>query len=479
MADGVKKINEWIMKDGRVISITRDIDPNKLEGGTQFINPNTGLLNYLNISNTATKSWKKYDPMVIFETLSVKTSLIANLNITTEKINNLAVTTEKLNDLAVITEKINNLAVITEKLGNDAVTNVKIINDAITRNKIMDFEVVLSKLAASSVNADKIVPLSIINANIANRTLTKDKLTLKTLTNSEILNGTIIEELFGDKAVSTRAIADRNVTSIKIQLKNVLREHIYAKAIGAAEIDDEIISTNHINSIDADKLIIKSIDEVKMKDNSVSNRVLVNESVSYTKFDTNLKDLIDRSVRVEKDQTIGNDKLANTAWVKGSLVIKQPFAGKANLTVYGDIVANGGTVTADKCYNPVFADLAEAYVPTEKMEAGDAVALSLDGGLKVEKLTEENQSRFLGFISNEYATVFGAYPEELKSGKKVAITLVGRIKIKAKGSANIGDYVFIVHGEPRFYSQRGINAYGRVLENKCDTDLYVLCQLWP
>ena len=478
MADGVKKINEWIMKDGRTITVTRDIDPNKLEGGTQFVNPSTGLLNYNNISNTGAKSWKKYDPMVIFEALSIKTNIIDNLTITTEKVNNAAIITSKLKDLNVTTEKISDLCITTIKLADSAVINIKIADNAVTRNKIMDYEVVLSKLAESSVNADKIVPESIINSNIANRTIMKEKMVSKTLTNQEIADLTLIESLYGAGSVSTRALTDRNVTAIKIQLKNVLREHVSAKAIGAAEIDLNCISTDHINFINAIKLVDNSINEIKMNINSISNRTLINACVSYEKLDANLKDLSDRSVRVEKEQTIDNNKLADTAWIKGHVVIKQPAGGNANLTVQGNITATG-TVTATKCYNPVFADLAEAYVPTEKMEAGDAVALSLDGGLKVEKLTEENQSRFLGFISNEYATVFGAYPEELKSGKKVAITLVGRIKIKAKGSANIGDYIFIVHGEPRFYSQRGINAYGRVLENKCDTDLYVLCQLWP
>ena len=39
MSDGIKKINEWIMKDGRIIGITKDISASKFEPGTFFINP--------------------------------------------------------------------------------------------------------------------------------------------------------------------------------------------------------------------------------------------------------------------------------------------------------------------------------------------------------------------------------------------------------------------------------------------------------
>lgn len=480
MADGVKKINEWIMKDGRVLNITRDIDPNKLEGGTQFINPSTGLLNYVNITNTGSKLWKKYDPMVIFDPLSIKTNLIADLNITTGKLANNAVTTVKVTDLNITTEKLANSATTTIKIKDDAVTSPKIVNNAITRNKIMDLEVTLSKLAEGSVNADKIVSLSIINSNIAERTISKNKLVTKTLTNEEIADKTIIERLLGDSAITAIKIKDKAIISSKIELRNVLRTHIGLKAIGSQELDLNSINSSHIESVDGNKIIDKTITEIKLKDTSVSNRVLADLSVSHNKLDANLKDLIERSIRVEKEQSIGSDKHANTAWVKGHLIVKQPTSGNANVSIYGDTTVTG-SVTASKCYNPVFADLAEAYIPTEKVEAGDPVCLSLQGGLKIEKLNKDNSSRFIGFVSDEYATVFGATSNELKFGKKVAITLVGRIKIKMPNiSGQIGDYIAIIDGQVcnTGIARKAMNI-GRLLENKNITDEYILCQLWP
>lgn len=479
MADGVKKINEWIMKDGRTINVTRTIDAAKLEGGTQYINAQSGLLQYVNITNTGSKVWKNYDPMVIFLPQSIKTNLIADLNITTAK----------LADSSVVTSKINNLAIVESKIAVNAVTETKILESSVTTGKINNFAVISDKLASNSVlttkikdgavTSDKIATNTILNGNIADGTIKNEKFFNKTITNAKIADKTIIESLFEKGCVSTRALADKSVTTSKIELRNITRPLIAVKAVSGVEIDDESIETNHVLSLNASKLIDKSIIESKHADQSVSNRVIANKAVSMTKLDENVQDLINRSIRVEVSQTVAGSVVANTAWCKGSLLIQSPSSGtKANLTVKGDITSTG-TVTATKCYNPVFADLAEAYVPTEKVESGDPVCLSLEGGLKIEKLTANNQDRFIGFVSDEYATVFGATAEELRFGKKVAVTLVGRIKIKASEEAKIGNYVYIVNGKVKFYPGRGVSAVGRVLENKCETDSFVLCQLWP
>lgn len=481
MADGVKKINEWIMKDGRTINITKSIDAAKLEGGTQFINPSTGLLQYVNISNIGAKAWKHYDPMIIFQPGTIKTSLIADLNITTDKINNLAVTTGKIDNMAVVEGKIGTSAVTETKIKNDAVTTGKILNSAVTTDKINESAVTNAKLASQAVTNDKIFNETIINTNIANGTIKNDKMFNKTLANDKIADSTIIESLFADGSVSTRALASSAVTTDKITLRNVVRTKIALKAIGSEEIDDSVINTIHIGSIDASKLVDKSITETKYGDLSVSNRVLAEKSVSIDKLDEEVDDLIMRAIRVETSQTAMGSVYKETAWCKGSMLIQSPKTdGVVTLNVKGNIISTG-TVTATKCFNPVFADLAEAYVPTEKMESGDPVCLSLDGNLRVEKLNKTNSSRFIGFVSDEYATVFGATPEELRSGKKVAVTLVGRIKIKMpKEDGKIGDYIAIVDGHVcnTGISRKAMNI-GRLLENVSKTDSYALCQLWP
>lgn len=479
MADGIKKINEWLLKDGRTLNVTRNIDSNKLEGGTQFINYNTGLLQYVGLTSTGAKEWKNYDPMIIFLPQSIKTNLIADKNVTTAKINDLGVTTIKLD----------NSAVTEPKLATNSVTETKILNSSVTRNKVADGAINDIKLAENSVTepkilngsvtADKIAALTIIDNNIADNTITNKKFFNKTLENTKIKDKTLIETLYADKSVSTRALADVSVTEVKVALNAITTTKVKDRSITGPKIALNAIATEHVDSIDGGKLIDNSITEPKYKSLSVSTRALANASINMDKLNANVADLINRSIRVEKSQTIDNVVYADTAWCRGHMILKQPASGNANLTVHGNITATG-TVTATKCYNPVFADLAEAYIPLEEVKPGEPVALSKFGGLKVEKLDSHNQDRFIGFVSDEFATCYGATEEELKSGKKIPVTLVGRIQIKAKGEeANVGDYVYIVDGRVRLQPGRSHAAVGRVLEPKCKNQDTVLCQLWP
>lgn len=479
MADGIKKINEWLLKDGRTLNVTRVIDPAKLEGGTQFIDYNAGVLKFVSLSSTGTKEWKNYDPMIIFLPQSIKTNLIADKNITTAKINDLGVTTIKLD----------NSAVTEPKLAVNSVTETKILNSSVTRNKVADGAINDIKLAENSVTepkilngsvtSDKIAALTIIDNNIADNTIRNLKFASKTIENNKIKDFTITESLFADKAVSTRALDDFAIVEAKLAINSISTTKIKDRNITGPKIAINAVSTEHVDSLDGAKLIDNSITEPKYKLNSVSTRAIANEAVSIEKLNANVADLINRSIRVEKSQTIDNVVQADTAWCKGHLILKQPLSGNANLTVNGNITATG-TVTATKCYNPMFADLAEAYIPLEKVNAGDPVALSKFGGLKVEKLDAYNKERFLGFVSDEFATCYGATEEELESGEKIPVTLIGRIKINAKGKeANVGDYVYIVNGEVQFFPGRSTTAVGRVLEPKCKNQEKVLCQLWP
>lgn len=478
MANGVKKINEWIMKDGRTINITTKIDAQNLEGGTLFINPSSGLLNYVNLDAASTKTWKKFDPVVIFEPQTIVTSLIKNKNVTTDKIADRNITTIKIAKENVTNEEIGLQQVYTKNIKDLHVTREKINDRAVNSIKIAQLGVTTENLAEPCVNGRKIHPYSITDGHVDDNTLTNRVLFDKTITHEKIANLTIISDLLAKDSVITDKIKRNAVVEEKIAPDSINVNHLQENSVSTAKIINGNVINEKIADLDGSKIWRESITDVKLHDNAVINRTIKNEAISYNKLDANLKDLTDRSIRVDASQTIGSETVANTAWVKGHLLVKMPTSGNANLKVHGDIVATG-TVTATKCYNPVFADLAEAYIPTEEVKPGDAVSLSLKGGLKVEKLTFENQDRFIGFVSDEYATVFGATPDELRYGKKIAVTLVGRIKIKANGSANIGDYVYIANGEPTFSKTRTATSVGRVLENKTSNDNYVLCQLWP
>lgn len=425
MADGVKKINEWIMKDGRIIGITKDIKADKFEGGTFFVNPQVGDLKFNKIDSTGAKSWKHFEPVTIFDEKTIVRSLIADKAINSDKINTDAVTEEKIKNGAVTENKIYKLSVSESKIKDGAVTENKLATNSVTNLKIKNDAVTEEKIKNNAVTTDKIAQRAIINGHIADGTIQDAKMFPKTLTNASIKNETIIESLLATDSVTENKIKANSIKTKHIAELQVQTLQLGNKAVTKEKIADKAIVDTHFskNTINADKLLNGSITEVQLDTDSVVNSKIKDGAVDIDKLDNSTRTLIQESIRVE-----GSDQIATV---------------KGNLKVNGYITATGN-ITGAKVFNPVFADIAEAYIPTCEFEIGEAVCLCPEGGLKIEKLREDNCSYFLGFVSNQYAACYGATPEEIESGAKVAIALTGRIPVKAQGS--IGDFITIEKG---------------------------------
>lgn len=437
MADGVKKINEWIMKDGRVIGITKDIVATKFEPGTFFVNPQEGILKYNNIDAAGTKSWRKFLPNKIFDDGTITRPLLVdniinsakleNNAVTSSKIANGAVTNSKLGQAAVTTDKITDLHVTTEKIADFAVNEHKLRTDAVTEPKIKDL----------AVTASKIKPLNVLNTHIANETIKEEKLFNKTITNAKIANGTIIESLLAKDSVTESKIKSLSIKSKHIDYNQVQTIHVADRNITGPKVATNSLKDEHMiaNSINGNKLINTSIVTNKLSDRCVTNAKIADGSVDRDKLEGTLKSLIDESIRVEG--------------------VNQVATVKGNLKVNGNIDASGN-ITGAKVFNPVFADIAEAYIPTMNIEVGEAVCLVPCGELLVEPLNNSNAHLFLGFVSDQYASCYGATPEEIESGKKVAVALTGRIPVKmdtTNEDVKVGSFLGIENGKIVVYKQ--------------------------
>lgn len=437
MADGVKKINEWIMKDGRVIGITKDITATKFEPGTFFVNPQEGVLKYNNISAAGAKSWQKFLPSKMFDDNTIIRSLLVdsiinstkleNNAVTESKILNGAVTNLKLANNSISTEKIQDLHVTTEKINELAITEYKLRNDAVTESKIKDL----------AVTSSKISPLNVLNTHIADSTITVNKLYDKTITHDKIADNNITERLLAKDSVTEKKIKELAIKSKHIDYNQVKTIHLSDRVVTGNKIATHSLKDEHMmeSSINANKIIDTSIITNKLADRCVTNAKIADRSIDRDKLESNLKSLIDESIRVE-----GTNQ---TATVRG------------NLKVNGNIDATGN-ITGVRVYNPVFADIAEAYIPTMNVEVGDAVCLLPCGNLLVEPLNKFNAHLFLGFVSDQYASCYGGSAEELKSGDKVAIALKGRIPVTmdtTKPDVKIGAFIGIENGEIIAYKQ--------------------------
>lgn len=435
MADGVKKINEWIMKDGRVIGITKDITPTKFEPGTFFINPHEGILKYNNVNSTGTKSWQKFLPVKIFDEATITRALLVDNIINSAKLENNAVTTNKIVNNAITNPKLANNCITTEKIADLNITTEKIAEVSITEYKIRNNAVIESKIKDSAVTSSKIKPLNILNTHIANSTITQDKLYDKTITNSKIANNTITEALLVNQCVTKNKIKDLAIKSKHIDYNQVKTTHILDRNVTGTKIATNTLKDEHFisNSVNANKLLNTSITTEKLKDKCVTNAKLGDKCVDRDKLENTLKSLIDESIRVEGAN--------QTATVRG------------NLKVNGNIDATGN-ITGVRVYNPVFADLAEAYIPTMNLEVGQAVCLLPCGNLLVEPLNKHNAHLFLGFVSDQYASCFGSNEQDIKDGEKVAIALKGRIPVKIDtANLKIGSFIGIKDGELIAYEQ--------------------------
>lgn len=454
MADGVKKINEWIMKEGRVIGITKDISASKFEGGTFFVHPNQGTLKYNNVDNAGNKSWKKFVPVTIFDEKTIVRSLLDDKVINESKLEDFCVTTNKIADDSIVSKKLKNSCIITEKIADLNVTTEKLADYVVTEYKIRDYSVSTNKIKNLAVTTDKIALKNVINNHIADDTIKNEKLFSKTIDNTKIKDLTVIESLLGPDSVTSTKIKELAIKSSHIDINQVKTTHVLDRNITGPKVATNCLKDEHMmdNSINANKLMDGSLKTDKIADLNVTNSKIAKNAVDMDKLESNLQGLIKDAIRVEGAN--------NTATVKG------------NLKVNGNIDATGN-ITGVKVYNPVFADVAEAYFPTMKVEPGDAVCLLPCGSLLVEPLSATNAHLFLGFVSDQYAACYGAVEEELKSGVKTAVALTGRIPVKMDTThedARVGSYIGISNGKIVAYKQ-AINyfykpqtAIGRIID---------------
>ena len=455
MADGVKKINELIMKEGRILGITKNIAASKFEGGTFFVDPNNGTLKYNSVDASGSKAWRKFSPSKIFDDLSITRSLIDDQAINAAKLEDGSVSAIKLQDNSISSVKLQTNAVTTEKINDLHVTTEKINNYAVTEHKLRDGAVTSEKLKNLAVTSDKIANLNVTNNHIAEGTIRSSKLYNKSITNDKIADNTIVSSLLADGAVTSNKIGDSQVLSNHIAGLNIKNEHLCNACVTGNKVAKNTLSDEHMvnNSINANKILNGSIVEEKYADLSVTNRKLSNGAITINKLDDSLKALITDAIRVE-----GSD---GTAKIDG------------DLRVNGNIIATG-TITGSRVYNPVFADIAEAYIPTIKnMPIGQAVCLTPCGGLKVEPLTKDNAHMFIGFISDQYAACYGATSEQIKSGEMVAVALTGRIPVKMDTTnkhTRVGAFITIEQGKlvanPHFSNVycKPTSSVGRIID---------------
>lgn len=479
--DGVRKVNENIVKEGRSLILNTFInEPINIPAGTMYIDPSSGNTQFLLLdTSTKEKAWTKFKFNNFFDEGSFSERLIKDNSLNGEKITSLSLAGSKLADKTITNEKIADNTISTNNIKE--INGSKIADNSISTNKIIDNAITNTLLFDKTITNDKIKNSTIINDLIADNTINNTKIANGTIEANKIASKTIINSLLADNCIENRNIKQGAIETNHLSNGCIDENKILNKSISTNKIKNFSITDILINDVDGSKIAENSIVSSKLKDNSITSDKILNNTITKSKLNKSLQDTLDNVLKIENSIIYDDIHYLNTALIEGNMVLKKKN-DTCSLTVDGNIDATGN-ITGARVYNPYFADIAEAYIPDEYLFPGDPVCLCKDGGLKVEKLNDSNGDRFIGFVSNEYASLFGGTIEEIKSRKKVAITLVGRIKIKLGlgFEAKVGDYLTLIHsmGIIGVSKERTVNSIGRVLENKTKNETTALCQLWP
>ena len=399
---------------------------------------------------------------------AVTTVKILNQNVTSEKIKDHAIQNKHLNEVnaanenrtvdyynlrdnSVRTKAIQNSAVTSDKIKDNAVTTKKIYNGSVTTAKIYIGAVDTDRLAENAVTWNKIAPYSILGGEMVEvqlddgLTIVQGKIAEKTITNWNIANGTINTTCLGNGAVTNAKIG---------------KEEIYGEVIKPLAIQSGHIANNTITS---DQIF----------DGGIRTESYENGSVTKEKLSNDIVGVIDNAVRYDEEGNVTMLQKTNCNVHIGSEDANGKSMGNGYLRVFGDI-------KADRVYNMSYSDLAEGYVPGEKLEPGDIVEIREDG--KVYKAYDNDFSAcVVGVVSDEFAACYGATKEEIEAGEKVAVALVGRVHIKVDGKVRIGQPIKAGYepGVGTLWSASGI-IIGRALET-CDNSGInkVLCLVRP
>lgn len=350
------------------------------------------------------------------------------------------------------------------------------------------------KIADRAVTSIKIAKNTIVDENIADSSITGAKLAQQTITQDKIANYAIGSNQLNDNAVIARTIANEAIDTRHYKDNSINNNKLAQGSIYGSVIKDNGISSNHMNdnAIVTRAIANGAITQDKLADNSVGNNAIIKKSIESTHLSegcvTNLA-ISDNAISTSKyqDKSITKNKLADDV-VK---LIGDPvmYDENNNVDLRKDMHAKGnvvvdGTLRANKVFNAVFMDIAEAYEPNkdEVFTPGDIVQVNEEG-----KLTRaESSSHFpiVGVVSDEYAACYGATEEEIEQGIKVSVGLIGKIHVNVIGSVQVGDKIALIkNGIGASCKTNNLlkeNIIGKALETNDKSDMKkILCLVFP
>lgn len=462
MAEGIKKISENVIINNRALIVTNPsvADNTAISTGAIWSDPTNKSIKL----KVGANSFSLLDASKSFISGSITSSLLADKCVTTLKVADKAITEPKLADAAVSNRAIANSAVTESKIGANAITSGKIKDANILNKHYADLSITESKIANNTITGSK----------IANKAINSNNINDNAIIERTIANKALIERHYGDNSISNRVLQNNSVYGTKIKNAGVTSTHL---------ADNSVVSRVIANG---------AVTKLKIADNSIFNSHLSDSCVSSTNIALNA--VLSKHI---SDNALTTSKYANKSITKAKLaddvvkLIGDPviYDENNNVTLRNDLKVSGnvnvvGTLTAEKVFNSVFMDLAEAYEPNpeEIFNPGDIVQVNEDG--KLTRAISTSHFPIVGIVSDEYAACYGATEEELEERTKIPVGLIGKIHVNIVGPVKLGDKIALIKdGMGASCSTNNLledNIIGKALESNNEIGLKkVLCLVYP
>jgi hypothetical protein len=359
-----------------------------------------------------------------------------------------------------------------------------------------------SSIAPSTITRDELadhcimnIHLNASNAKDSDRTVADYNIRDFAISTTKIKDGAVTSIKLANNSIKNNHLTDNCIESRNLINNAIVTDKIKDKAVTAAKLADDCAFTNHIanNSITRIKIAPEvrfeldgyraDIEALKQALAALRAEMLDLINALRKEFDDKLRDLENRLLG-----KITNIDLSNVVMHNNYDIVGGTADGKYTSTPLSDIKCSGnitcaGDINGQRVYFMTYQDLAEAYEPGEDLEAGMIVAVREDG--KVYKANTTDNC-IVGVISDEFANCLGATKEELFSGKKVAVGMIGKVHVKVKGPIKLGQSIGISssdegigYGLSKTSNMVGI---GKALESiDCDFDEVheILVQIRP
>lgn len=474
MTKGIKKLDENVISPFRSLTITNPSLPDNTNWqiGTLKCDPANSGLTY-KIDNNG--NFSKFDARFTLLDETITSELIKNGTIRTEDLADSCVTNDKIQDRTINHIKLQQHTLTDDEMGAESVST-----RALKRQCIVDSnDETISKIASKTIlnrslsdscieyrnmSSDSVGTLQLINGavttnkygfeSLSNEKIIKDTIQWNKIAPHTIIGGENTEAFVnGEKVVVKGRIAQKTITNWNIADNTINSLNIMTGAITNEKIGDLEVYGNKIAPLAIQNSHIgnKAIDYTKISDNGIKTINYDNGSVTKEKLANDVLYAVNNAVVYDND---GNVKMIQDNKTKCDVVIgsgsieggSRRSDANGSLNVYGSI-------QADRVYNMAYADLAEAYIPGEKFEAGEAAFIREDGKVYRTGLY------CVGVVSDEYAMCFGASEKELKEGSKVPVALIGKVHVKTDRDCSIGC---------NLYSSldNGCSRIGIAIENK-------------